>query len=99
MIELQDANTFDDLDRLPILLFDNDTTDIGKDRRKCRIVGDIKIVENNFKYYPYVYCESIKYLNKENSVLTDSDIEKIKHFNETHKNEPGGTNSSTCRNI
>ena len=67
LIELQDANTFDDLDRLPVLLFDNDTIDISKKiGENAEIIGEIKIVENNFKYYPYLYCESIKYLNKEN---------------------------------
>ena len=45
----------------------------------------------NFKYFSYLYCESIKYLNQENFVLTDLDIEKIKQFNEIHKNEEGGT--------
>ena len=93
MIELQDTNTFDDLDRLPVFLFDEDTIGI-KFGENAEIVGDIKILENNFKYFPYLYCESIKYLNKEDSILTDSDIEKINNFNETHKDKPGGTISA-----
>ena len=92
LIELQDANTFDDLDRLPVLLFDNDTIDISKKiGENAEIIGEIKIVENSFKYYPYLYCESIKYLNKENYELTDEDKERIIQFNEKYKNTEGGT--------
>ena len=88
MIELQETNTFDDLDRLSVFLFDEDTIGI-KVGENVEIIGEIKILENNFKYFPYLYCESIKYINKQNFIQTDSDIEKIKEFNETHKNKPG----------
>ena len=92
LIELQDTDTFDDLDRLPVFLFEKDTVDINKRiGENVEVIGKIKIVENNFKYFSYLYCESVKYLNQENFVLTDSDIEKIKQFNEIHKNEEGGT--------
>ena len=50
-----------------------------------RLLENIKILENNFKYFPYLYCESIKYLNKENFIPTESDIERIKEFNETQQ--------------
>ena len=79
LIELQDTDTFDDLDRLPVFLFDNDTVDINKRiGENVEVVGEIKIVENNFKYFSYLYCESIKYLNQENFVLTDLDFSKNK---------------------
>ena len=72
---MQDTDTFDDLDRLPVFLFDNDTVDINKRiGENVEVVGEIKIVENNFKYFSYLYCESIKYLNKENFALTELDI-------------------------
>ena len=90
MIELQEINSFDELDRLSVFLFDEDTIGI-KVGENVEIIGEIKILENNFKYFPYLYCESIKYINKQNFIQTDSDIEKIKEFNETHKNKPGGT--------
>ena len=83
LIELQDTDTFDDLDRLPVFLFDHDTVDINKRiGENVEVVGEIKIVENNFKYFSYLYCESIKYLNQENFVLTDLDFQKIKEFND-----------------
>jgi replicative DNA helicase Mcm len=90
MIELQEINSFDELDRLSVFLFDEDTIGI-KVGENVEIIGEIKILENNFKYFPYLYCESIKYINKQNFIQTDSDIEKIKKFNETHKNKSGGT--------
>ena len=68
-IELQDTNSFDDLDRLPVLLFDNDTIGI-KVGENVEVVGEVKIINNNFKYYPYLYGQSIQYLNRENFMLT-----------------------------
>ena len=90
MIELQEINSFDELNRLSVFLFDEDTIGI-KVGENVEVIGEIKILENNFKYFPYLYCESIKYINKQNFIQTDSDIEKIKEFNETHKNKPDGT--------
>ena len=48
LIELQETNSFDDLDRLPVFLFDNDTIDINKRiGENVEIIGEIKILENN----------------------------------------------------
>ena len=82
-IELQDTNSFDDLDRLPVLLFDNDTIGI-KVGENVEVVGEVKIINNNLKYYPYLYGQSIQYLNRENFMLTKSDVDKIKEFRETN---------------
>jgi replicative DNA helicase Mcm len=91
IIELQDTNSVDDLDSLTVYIFDKDTEGISKKMgENAEVIGEIKIVENNFKYYPYLYCESIRYLNKENYEITDEDKEKIIQFNEKHKNTEGG---------
>ena len=82
-IELQDTNSFDDLDKLPVLLFDKDTIGI-KVGENVEVIGEVKIINNNFKYYPYLYGQSIQYLNRENFMLTKSDIDKIKEFRETN---------------
>jgi hypothetical protein len=78
-IELQDTNSFDDLDKLPVLLFDKDTIGI-KVGENVEVIGEVKIINNNFKYYPYLYGQSIQYLNRENFILTKSDVDKIKEF-------------------
>ena len=82
-IELQDTNSFDDLDKLPVLLFDKDTIGI-KVGENVEVIGEVKIINNNFKYYPYLYGQSIQYLNRENFMLTKSDVDKIKEFRETN---------------
>ena len=49
IIELQDTNSFDDLDRLPVFLFDEDTIGI-KVGENVEVIGEIKIIEKEFKY-------------------------------------------------
>ena len=83
IIELQDANSFDDLDRLAVFLFDRDTIGI-KIGENVEVIGEIKILEKVFIYLPYLYGQSIQYLNRENYMLTKSDIDKIKEFKEKH---------------
>lgn len=79
IVELQDTDSFNDIDRLPIILFDKDTEDI-RVGESVIIIGDIQIINNGKKYFTYLYAESIQYLNRENFKLTKSDIESIKRF-------------------
>jgi replicative DNA helicase Mcm len=85
-IELQDTNSFDDLDRLPVFLFDKDTIGI-KVGENVEVIGEIKILNNNFKYFPYLFGQSIQYLNRESFMLTKEDVDMIKEFYETHKED------------
>jgi DNA replicative helicase MCM subunit Mcm2 (Cdc46/Mcm family) len=85
-IELQDTNSFDDLDRLPVFLFEKDTIGI-KVGENVEVTGEIKILNNNFKYFPYLYCQSIQYLNRETFMLTKEDVDMIKEFYKTHKED------------
>ena len=48
------------------------------------VIGEIKILEKDFIYLPYLYGQSIQYLNRENFMLTKSDIDKNKEFKEKH---------------
>jgi replicative DNA helicase Mcm len=86
-IELQDTDSFDDIDRLSAILFDNDTEGI-KVGENVVITGNLEIIDysdnsNNKrtkKLATYLYAESIQYLNRENISLTRLDIEAIKRF-------------------
>ena len=73
-IELQDTDTFNDIDRLSTILFDNDTEGI-KVGENVVITGNIEIIDNSDngnsnnnkrkkKLATYLYAESIQYLNK-----------------------------------
>ena len=82
-VELQDADSFNDIDRLSVMLFDNDTESIRVGERVI-ITGEIVILDsrggNKGKLFPYVYSESIKYEKRENVELTDLDIDAILRF-------------------
>ena len=77
-VELQDTETFNDMDRLPVYLFDNDTEGI-RVGETVTIIGDIQIV-NNRKLFTCLYAESIQYLNREDVILTELDRQAIKRF-------------------
>lgn len=79
IIELQDTETFNDMDRLSVVLFDNDTDGITVGEIVV-ITGDIKIINNKKRYFTYLYGESIEYLNREDFTLTKLDIDAIKRF-------------------
>jgi DNA replicative helicase MCM subunit Mcm2 (Cdc46/Mcm family) len=79
IIELQDTETFNDMDRLSVVLFDNDTDGITVGEIVV-ITGDIKIMNNKKRYFTYLYGESIEYLNREDFTLTKLDIDAIKRF-------------------
>jgi replicative DNA helicase Mcm len=87
-IELQDTETFNDIDRLSAILFDNDTEGI-KVGENVIVTGNIEIIDNSDnsnnnkrkkKLTTYLYVESIQYLNRESISLTRLDIEAIKRF-------------------
>ena len=78
IIEVQDIETFNDMDRLPVFLFDNDTEGIGVGETVA-IVGNIRVLEGK-RYFNYLYAESIQYLNREDLTITKLDVEAIKRF-------------------
>jgi replicative DNA helicase Mcm len=88
IVELQDTNSFNELDRLPIFLFDDDTKDI-RVGEKITVTGSIQILKNNTRRYStYLYSESIKYQSRDDLTLTKLDIEAIKRFRDI-KGEAG----------
>jgi DNA replicative helicase MCM subunit Mcm2 (Cdc46/Mcm family) len=85
-IELQNSDTFNDLESLPIFLFNENTEGIRVGETVI-IKGFINILNLKKRYYTYFYGESIQYLNREDHTLTASDIRIIKRFNEIHKGD------------
>jgi replicative DNA helicase Mcm len=81
-IELQDTDTFNDIDRLSAILFDNDTEGIQVGENVV-ITGDIQIINNNNnnkKLIAYLYAELIQHITREEISLTKLDIDAIKRF-------------------
>ena len=83
-VELQDRESFNDLERLSVFLFDKNTENI-RVGENITIKGQIKIGEpvKNKKLFTIFYTESIEYDNNDTITLTNSDINAIKRF--THK--------------
>jgi replicative DNA helicase Mcm len=76
-----DIDTFNDLERLPVILFENDTKSITVGERVI-VEGDMHIERSNHKHksYPCVYSRSIEYESKHDIILTERNIEAIKRF-------------------
>jgi len=80
-VELQDTDTFSEIECLSVLLFDDNTKNIHVGER-VTIGGQIHIIQHNGKgkYLPYVYADSIQYESREEITLTQKDIEAIERF-------------------
>jgi DNA replicative helicase MCM subunit Mcm2 (Cdc46/Mcm family) len=84
-IEIQDSDTFSEIEKLSCILFDEDTTDI-QIGSKVIVAGSIQIIkQKNKKSIPFVYASSIHYENKENLELSDRDIDALYRFKELKK--------------
>ena len=80
-IELQDIDNFNDMERLTTILFDKDTEGVTAGDTVI-VNGEIHIITNanNKIRVPYLCSTSIKYLNKDNLILTKLDVEAINKF-------------------
>jgi DNA replicative helicase MCM subunit Mcm2 (Cdc46/Mcm family) len=84
-VELQDTETFNDIDRLSVMLFDKDTIDI-KVGERVTITGEIAVIHKDgrdnsrSKMFAFLISESIKYEYKAIVELTDLDIQANKRF-------------------
>ena len=81
VIELMDSNTLSDIDRLSVILFDDDTLNILVGENVI-VVGQIYIMKtgarNHTRLYPCLYSESIEYESKHDLVLTENDKDAIR---------------------
>ena len=81
--ELQDIETFNEIERLPIILFDEDTKNINLGER-VTVTGKIEIVTSDSKSkkkpHAVLYARSIEYESKDEIVVTPKDREAIERF-------------------
>ena len=76
-VELQDSDTFSDIEKLSCILFDNDTMDI-QIGSKVIVSGSIQIINQKYKKsIPYLYASSIFYENREKLELSNQDVDSI----------------------
>ncbi|NOJ32969.1 MAG: hypothetical protein DA329_12610, partial [Candidatus Nitrosocosmicus sp.] len=82
-VELQDPDLFNEIEQLPVFLFDKDTINIGIGEH-VTIDGEVFIHSTNGtdkgKLFTYFYAESIKYENRKDIVLTAQDITTNEKF-------------------
>ncbi|MGD9532202.1 MAG: AAA family ATPase [Candidatus Nitrosocosmicus sp.] len=85
-IEIQDSETFNDLEKISCVLFDENTKDIQIGSNVI-VEGKIKIIsQKNKKSFPCLYSTSIQYENKEKLELTKSDIVAIQRITKKEGN-------------
>jgi replicative DNA helicase Mcm len=76
-IEIQDFDTFSDIEKLSCILFDDNTLNVQVGS-KVIISGSMQVIHiKNRKSIPYLYSTSIHYENKEKLVLSQQDIVSI----------------------
>ncbi len=80
-IELRDSESFNDLDKIRVYLFDKDTCDVIVGENVI-IKGEIVIIRSNKKgkAFSVLYASTVNYENKEELELTELDIKAIKRF-------------------
>lgn len=81
-IELQDTETFNEIERLQVILFEEDTKNINLGERVI-ITGVIQITtfeSKNKKPHSILYAKSVEYESKEEIIITSKDREAIEKF-------------------
>jgi replicative DNA helicase Mcm len=80
-VELQDPDTFNEIERLPVVLFDKDTWHIYAGER-VNVSGHIHIIQNRArgKFIGFLYADSITYEKREELSPTQEDIIAIERF-------------------
>lgn len=79
--ELQDPNTFNEIELLSVVLFDKDAWDINAGER-VNVCVHIRIIQNRTggKFFAFLYADSIKYEKREELSHTEQDIVAIERF-------------------
>lgn len=83
-IELLDVDTFNDIERLRVVLFDENTKSIHAGERVI-VSGNIYIIKTggegaSGKSFSFLYADSIEYESKEDVTITDQDRKAIERF-------------------
>jgi replicative DNA helicase Mcm len=88
IVELQDQEKFDDLERLQVILFDDDTRDV-RAGEQVLVTGQIyfeKFSKFDSKINSRLYSHSIKYEARREISLSNIDVDAIKRFVARHGN-------------
>jgi replicative DNA helicase Mcm len=81
-VELMDADSFSDIERLTVTLFEENTEGVHIGERVV-VEGDLHITQNggrHSKFLPILHADSIRYEARDEVKLTDSDVDAIKRF-------------------
>jgi replicative DNA helicase Mcm len=80
-VELQDTDSFSEIERLPVILFDEYTRDIHAGER-VTINGKIYIIQTGKKgkLFSFLYADSVEYESKENIAISNQDKDAIERF-------------------
>ena len=90
-IELQDSDTFSEIEKLSCILFDENTIDVEVGSN-AQVAGSIQIIkQKNGKSISRLYSSTIKYENKEKFELSYQDIRSIQKLKELKKDSLIGT--------
>jgi len=85
-VEIQDSDTFSEIEKLSCILFDENTKDI-QIGSKVTVEGTIQIIKpSNRKSLPYLYSSYIQYENKQKFKLSESDIKEVQDFVQSKNN-------------
>ena len=88
IIELQDQEKFDDLERLPVILFDDDTRDV-RAGEQVLVTGQIyfeRFSKTDSRINSRLYSHSIIYEARREISLSSMDVDAIKRFVARHGN-------------
>ncbi len=88
IIELQDQEKFDDLERLQVILFDDDTRDV-RAGEQVLVTGQIyfeRFSKTDSKINSRLYSHSIVYEARREISLSSMDVDAIKRFVARHGN-------------
>jgi replicative DNA helicase Mcm len=89
-IELQDIDIVNDIERLPVRVFEKDTYDIVGGET-VRVIGDIHIIRKNDniknKLEVFLFAKSIEYTKRKELVLTEDDKKKIQEWKKQQENQ------------
>ncbi len=86
IVELQDIDKFNELERLSVFLFDGDTEEIGVGEQVV-ITGDIHPLYIKKRSFTHLYADSLQYLNRERLTSTEQDRKAIKRFCRINENK------------
>ena len=88
LVELRDLDNYNDMDKMRVLLFDNDTLDIiiGD---TVKIIGNIEIIQTKYgkgKAVSIMFADKIIYEGKDEIKLSDADIQALVKFKDDNYN-------------